>query len=159
MDATYQNAIQKRLRLRKELEKLDLFIAVYDELAEEALENARQGEKVQNVNIGDAFEVAAPSRETPTGFDGAESARRVTDNPKPAEVIAAVKSVLRERGQPLTRSQIREALDRRGVVIRGGNPTKVLGTTLWRSPEIETIEGLGYWVKGERWRGDGKGAE
>jgi hypothetical protein len=158
MDAAYQNAIQKRHRLRQELERLDLFIAMYDELADEAFLNARQDTAVQTMNEREDCDLSGITTKTQASLNLGESPRRVTDNPKPAEVIEAVKAVLRERGQPLTRSQIREALERKGVIVRGANPTKVLGTMLWRSDEIETIENLGYWIKGESWWGDGRKA-
>ena len=39
--------------------------------------------------------------------------------------------------------------DRRGIVIRGADPAKVLGTNLWRSDEIEKARWGGYWIAGE----------
>ena len=52
-----------------------------------------------------------------------------------------------ERQHPLTRRQLLEILDTRGLQIRGANPIKVLGTNLWRSQQFEQIEGLGYCPK------------
>jgi hypothetical protein len=75
---------------------------------------------------------------------------RVRDNPKPAVLIPAVVEILRARGQPMSRRQLHEALTERDLVVRGAEPTKTLGTILWRARDvIDSIDGRGYWPKGD----------
>lgn len=84
--------------------------------------------------------------------DSAESpaSPRIRDNPKPAVLIPAVIEILRESGHPMSRRQIHEALSDRGLVVRGAEPTKTLGTILWRARGlIGSIEGRGYWPAGD----------
>jgi hypothetical protein len=82
--------------------------------------------------------------------EGTPLKKRVTDNPKPADVVAAAAEVIRVVGRPLSRRQIHNALARRGVVVRGVDPIKALGTMLWRSGNgvLQQIEGRGYWLSG-----------
>jgi hypothetical protein len=90
-----------------------------------------------------------------TPAEGAESPpkrTRVSDNPKPAVLIPAAIKILREHGHPMSRRQLHEALSERGLVVRGADPIKALGTILWRAgDQITQIEGRGYWPKADRY--------
>lgn len=71
---------------------------------------------------------------------------RVADNPKSEVLIPAVKEILRANRRPMTRRQLHKALSDRGLVVRGSDPVKTLGTILWRAnDQIQSIEGWGYW--------------
>lgn len=75
---------------------------------------------------------------------------RVTDNPKPSVLIPAAVEILKEEGAPMSRRQLHEALAMRGLVVKGSDPIKALGTILWRAQdEIVQLEGYGYWPKNE----------
>ena len=75
---------------------------------------------------------------------------RVSANPPVEKIISASIDILHERGQPLTRRALYEALRDRGLVIVGADPVKALGTMLWRSStRITSHEGRGYWPAGE----------
>lgn len=77
---------------------------------------------------------------------------RVTDNPRPAVLIPAAVEILRERGHPMSRRELWDALADRGLVVKGADPIKALGTILWRaSDKIVQIEGRGYWPKADRY--------
>lgn len=77
---------------------------------------------------------------------------RVSDNPKPAVLIPAAIEILRQRGHPMSRRQLHEALSERGLVVKGADPIKALGTILWRAgDQVTQIEGLGYWPKADRY--------
>jgi hypothetical protein len=65
----------------------------------------------------------------------------------PAEVVEAAKAAIREKGQPMTRSQLVLTLTGQGMRLAGGDPRKNLGTVLWRSSQFDHVEGLGYWPK------------
>lgn len=75
---------------------------------------------------------------------------RITDNPKPREIVPAAISIIRERGKPMSRRDLHEALAARGLVVRGVDPVKTLGTILWRAKDrMVQIEGKGYWPKAD----------
>lgn len=154
MDPMLDAAQKKRAELLKELEKIDHFLETYRSLAIELkLESANESgtqaatDAAENpvdrerMEVGEAdVAPAAPTKRA-----------RVTDNPKPRDVVAAAVNVIRERGRPMSRRDIHRALAERGMVVRGADPIKALGTMLWRSgaDALEQVEGAGYWPKGE----------
>ncbi|UQV18868.1 hypothetical protein MU852_03015 [Brevundimonas albigilva] len=99
----------------------------------------------------DDSSTATPSRDVSLPVQSAESPvkrTRVSDNPKPAVLIPAAIEILRQHGQPMSRRQLHEALSGRGLVVKGADPIKALGTILWRAQDqIVQIEGRGYWPK------------
>lgn len=71
---------------------------------------------------------------------------RVSDNPKAEVLIPAVKEILRANRKPMSRRELHKALSDRGLVVRGTDPVKTLGTILWRANDhIKQIDGWGYW--------------
>ncbi|MGY4233328.1 hypothetical protein ACVIIW_004482 [Bradyrhizobium sp. USDA 4449] len=69
-------------------------------------------------------------------------------NPDRAEVGRLAQQIIRERGKPVTRRELMEALNQRGVVIRGKNPDMVLSTMMWRMPQdFIRLAGHGYWLR------------
>lgn len=71
---------------------------------------------------------------------------RVSDNPKAEILIPVVKEILRANHKPMSRRELHKALSDRGLVVRGTDPVKTLGTILWRAnDQIKQIEGWGYW--------------
>lgn len=152
-DAAYQNALQRRANLLKELERLNIFISVYEEMTQPWGQNASADSLDQNANNlpTDPQEVVL---EAPAGAAGvSESPRkRATGNPKPRDVVEEVKAILARRGHPMTRRQLLAELNVRGMVIQGRNPMKVLGTNLWRAgDELVSLEGHGYWFKDQQY--------
>lgn len=64
----------------------------------------------------------------------------------PARLAALAREVILERGRPMIRSEIVEALEARGIPLAGKNRAKNLGTILWRfGDRFHHIEGRGYW--------------
>jgi hypothetical protein len=72
---------------------------------------------------------------------------RTTGNPSKENVAAKVKELILERGAPIARNDLFEALESRGIIIRGADPKVVLGTMLWRTEDIIRLRGHGYWLK------------
>jgi hypothetical protein len=71
---------------------------------------------------------------------------KVSNNPKPAAVVDMVKQILSINGKPMTRTELLAELVERDIVIDGYNPSKVLGTTLWRARNsLVSIKNFGYW--------------
>jgi hypothetical protein len=72
---------------------------------------------------------------------------RARGNPSKEDVAAKVKELILERGVPIARNDLFEALESRGIIIRGADPKVVLGTMLWRTEDIIRLRGHGYWLK------------
>jgi hypothetical protein len=97
-----------------------------------------ESEQKEAAREADAPDAASPKRV------------RVTDNPKPSAVVEAAVEVIRRAGRPMTRREIHLALQTElGILVRGADPIKALGTMLWRSGRdaLDQIEGRGYWLR------------
>lgn len=69
-------------------------------------------------------------------------------NPDREDVARAASEIIQERGVPLSRRELFEALKSQGVEIQGKDPEMVLSTMLWRSKDkIVRLPGVGYWLK------------
>lgn len=139
MDRVFEAACHRRDEIAKELKELDDFIAMH-----------RRTKELLGLN--EASHVGTSQERTPPGNDLAAATptenkrERITDNPKPAEVIEEVFRIVREAGRPMTRSELHRALADRGMEVRGANAAKTLGTTLWRARNrLVHIDGYGYW--------------
>jgi len=156
MDGVFEAALAREAELEQELKKIRDFLSTYRVLA--------HGLKLDSLNTdGTKADQSTPKhnpvdngRQDEGGgapqLDATPARRgRVTGNPKPSDVVAAAADVIRTVGRPLTRRQIHNALARRGIVVRGADPIKALGTMLWRSGGdiLQQIDGRGYWLQGE----------
>lgn len=155
-DPILRRAFESIEELAKEMEKLQIFVDQYRKL--------KNGLAVESANVA-GTNVAPPTaphnpvdnsaegeRREAEAADAAPARRtRVTNNPKPAFVVAEAVKLIREMGRPMTRRQIHAALKDRGIEVRGADPVKALGTMLWRSgsDHLVQIENYGYWLKGE----------
>lgn len=145
-----ENKARERIaELQQEIEKLRHFLVV-SEQARLLLEMPSTGMRPSTMLAAmGAAKPAAFGNSAPPSADET-TRKRVTDNPKPAVLIPAVIEILREQGRPMSRRQLHDALSDRGLVVRGTEPTKTLGTILWRARDvIDSIEGRGYWPKGD----------
>lgn len=69
----------------------------------------------------------------------------------PAQIGKAAEAVLIARGKPMTRGEIASVLIKQGFELPLTDPSKYVGTILWRqSIKFENREGEGYWLRGRR---------
>lgn len=68
--------------------------------------------------------------------------------PPPKEIAELMERVIRERGEPMSRGEIVEALERRDVEIPAQDKARYVGTLAWRKKgTFMNIEGRGYWLR------------
>ncbi len=147
-----ERAKSRIAEITQEIETLKLFVDSAERAMplltphsshKETLMDVSDHESVNVVN-GSADEGVSRTQEKKT---------RVTDNPRPAVLIPAAVEILREKGHPMSRRELWDALADRGLVVKGADPIKALGTILWRaSDKIVQIEGRGYWPKADRYK-------
>lgn len=156
MDPIYEAAVAREDELLQELKKIRDFLATYRTLANSLkLDSANiigtkvvpptaDTKGVDSAEAGAAREAEAPDAAPPKRI-------RVSDNPKPTIVVEAAVELIRAKGRPMTRREIRDELAARGIVVKGADPVKAVGTMLWRSgaDQLVQIEGRGYWPKGD----------
>jgi len=143
MDDAVQKALKRRDELRRELEKIDNFLEVYKEFSRTEPEQSvplSPQEPVDNKGNNDSHPVR------PSQFFVVKSKRPA----KPRDIVAASAAILRAAGHPMTRGQLNGALKEFGVIVPGSDPARYVGTIMWRNQDtFESIEGRGYWLKGE----------
>jgi hypothetical protein len=122
------NSLAQRMEeLKRDLDKIDAWIAQWREFA---------GKEEAATTSPNSDEPAPASRSA-----------RARGNPSKEDVAAKVKELILERGLPISRNDLFESLESRGIIIRGADPKVVLGTMLWRTEGIIRLRGHGYWLK------------
>jgi hypothetical protein len=128
-----RNAKKRREELRKELEKIEQFLSLYEEFSD-----AAKGIK-KIASIG-------------SGGEGGSKPMVVEKNlaAKPVEVISAARVILDNSSRPMSRSELLNELLKSGLNIDATDKAKYVGTILWRNGDVFVqIEGRGYWLKGK----------
>jgi hypothetical protein len=123
---------------RQEVKRLEEWLGFYGELGRT---NAEQDELWKQ----EPKETSAPV-DKPVEM----RRRRRMSGAKPREIVEIMQRVIRDRGQPMTRGEIVEALEARDVELPAADKQRYIGTIAWRHKAFfPHIEGRGYWVSGE----------
>jgi hypothetical protein len=78
---------------------------------------------------------------------------RQRNTKSPRELALLARDIIREAGRPMTRSELAEAIEARGIPLAGRDRIKNLGTILWRQSDLFThVEDQGYWPAGDELR-------
>ena len=130
-EKVYQNALARRTALMKELADLDTFIQMYERLA--GMEPS-QGVVVDGSPLPEK-KVAATHKPR----------KRIN---RSEDIARMTRMVLLARNKPMTRGEIVDALEDRGVTLGGADKSKNIGTILWRlKDQFINLEGHGYWIR------------
>lgn len=142
--AEINQLLQRVDDLKHEAARVDQFIAEWQTFAGVQLES--NVERPENTDF---------STEPTQGFIPGAAARRgrTTGNPKKELVAEVALEIIRDRGEPVMRSDLYKALVERGVLLQGTDPEMVLSTMLWRmmregAPLVRLKSG-GYWLADE----------
>jgi hypothetical protein len=123
-DKAYKSALRRRDDLLKELELIEEFIRLYEQLF--------------------ANEADSQSR----GFQRSEPRLRERNLLPPHRLAAMAEEIIRDQRRPMTRSELASAIEARGIPLKGVDRTKNLGTILWRNRDkFANIPGWGYWIR------------
>lgn len=126
----YKNALAKKQRLLRELEEVNNFLKLYQRFTPK----------------GQAKPEPAAASHNEEPVDKTASGKKVS---VPAKFEPIIRHVLLIAGRALPRSMLLKKLEENGTPIPGKNPSKNLGTIMWRlRDQFTNIEGFGYWVAG-----------
>ncbi len=131
----YNRAVGRIAELQAELQRLEVFIVTYRELADDAGEPAPSRSAHEH-----------PLQETEEQHDGVDEADRPRATPQ-AELERVVEQVLLTNGAPLQRFELMERVKALGVVIGGRNEITNFGSKLSRAGRLVNLPKLGYWPK------------
>ena len=101
---------------------------------------------------GDAAEINEPVDTTSKNKKPASRrvVKRATGNTPKEKVAEAAIEIIHERGEPVSRSELYQALVARGMKIEGVDPEMVLSTMLWRMKHrVARLKSGGYWPADE----------
>jgi len=133
-DHAYKIALERRAKLRKELDEIENFIHVYQRLA---------GTEPERVDSGE-LRAEMPSE---SGVSPATLRQRSL---RRNDVAKYAREIILEHGQPMTRGQLVKEFDRRGLPLGGEDRSRNLGTIMWRlKDQFVNLRGRGYWPKDE----------
>lgn len=161
MDESRAAVARRRNELLRELGEIEALLALYDRVTS----RLRHQEGVDADRLETETRLAGDrSGETPAGSplpppQNISSLGRavqgslppIEDAPeprmlKPRELVDAVRRILAESGQPMSRRELLAALTMRGLEVAGANPVSALGSTLWRYNDLVVhLPSHGYW--------------
>lgn len=126
--------MEKRERLRREIEKIDTFLKLYRDLT--GIHPEHSEPSTGNAVTHDTDELRSRGR------------KRQPATVSPADIIPMVRRVLLEQERPMTRSELLDELENRDVRLAGKDKARYLGTILRRArEEFVNIDNVGYWPK------------
>ena len=133
--ATEIDSLAQRMEeLKREKAKIDDWIAQWHEFAGTLAATEKD----------DLASMLGPD----SGDDDIPKRRRSTGNPKKEDVAEATRKIIKERGEPVSRSDLFKALADMGIVISSEtDPEMVLSTMLWRMRDrVARLKTGGYWL-------------
>lgn len=131
MDTAYEKALKRRDELRKELEEIKVFMRLHAKFSGGTYE-----ERGDTKAADDGERQPLPEKQTRT------SGR----NPPREQIAEIVRDLMVQRRKPMTRTDILDALELTGHPIVGVNPSKNIGTIMWRLRDrFVNLSGYGYW--------------
>ncbi|MFM9942892.1 MAG: hypothetical protein ACKVP7_25760 [Hyphomicrobiaceae bacterium] len=128
-DEVYKIAIERARKLRAELERLDSFIATYEELSSSPPIAAPE---------------PAPAHEPPQLSLSADAPQPAKAVPQ-GELERIAMRVLLENGAPLQRQALFERVKATGTAIGGSDERANFGSKMSRSTRFVNLPKLGYW--------------
>jgi hypothetical protein len=138
-ERAYQYALERRHKLREELDEIERFIVVCERYAE-----AEEPRHLVSVTAAVATETHNESAFTER-LEERQKRRRsaIRDD----DLHTRLRAILLERGAPMSRQELIDALAARGVNPESQDPTNWLGTRMYRRRESYVqIRGRGYWL-------------
>lgn len=128
-----QELRQEARKLEKEMAELDGFLATWRKLSGTSGEQSTQAESTPVEYVP----VILPAPKPPV-------------NPPREKIGDAAEAILKERGRPMTRTDLFNEIKRRGLEIHGKDPEMVFSTMLWRMQDrFVRLPKFGYWLKKE----------
>ncbi|WP_152046743.1 hypothetical protein [Aureimonas psammosilenae] len=99
-------------------------------------------------SAGDEASVGYVTSNAAESNRGQRSAPRERNIVPPSDIARFARETLLAEGKPMKRGQLVRAILKRGLPLAGRDPSKNLGTILWRHrDQFINLEHLGYWPR------------
>jgi len=135
-EQAYENALRRKREIQRELNEIDEFLRLH--------------QKYQGIDGEQARPSKVPHDRIRRRISGVAGRADLKGQRSPSRDVAAkvAYEILLENGEPMTRTELVEAFDKRGNPIAGTDRAKNMGTIMWRlNDKFVNIEGYGYWPK------------
>lgn len=135
-DRAYENALKRQEALERELKDIRKFIQLYQRFA------GTEAEQIPGPDL-----LSGPVQHVGPKFNTKlQTENRPRRNLPRNEIAKMARNIIIQHGKPMTRGQLVTAFDEIGSPIGGQNPSKNMGTVMWRLRDVfVNIEGYGYW--------------
>ncbi len=142
----YQRAQERMEQLRFELDRLQAFLATYDELSgRKTTTHEADDDSSREVTCSDHHVAAETSFES-------HSMKKATPQ---AELERIVVQVIEANGAPLQRTELYRRVTALGIVVGGNNEITNFGSKLSRAKCLVNLRRLGYWPKNQPYEAGG----
>ncbi len=141
MDKAIVNALARREELRREIDEIEAFLGMYRRFGGET--NVEHAVMRASSPRGDATESDSPATRPTISVTVRQRTRRAS----PEQIAdAAIRTIL-DVGKPLSRADLANALEERGMELQTKDPANYIGTIMWRhgKDRVISLDGLGYW--------------
>ncbi len=146
-DKALDNAKALKLRGNQEIERLEREMRIWRDRIAMADQFIDQWNAFASGEAVNPMESASSQENKP---EPSRARKKAIRNSKKEDVAAAALEIIRERGEPVSRSDLYAALIERGFIIEGTDPEMVLSTMLWRMMKlIVRLKSGGYWERGK----------
>lgn len=145
-DITIQKAIARRTVLQAEIDRLNVFLAVYEQLAAERPDTPGTEHLAAEPPLRNSEATTSPVVERNSNGGDVIRRRGMAQN----DFDEFVRQLLIERGRPAQPSDILLMAHQKGRHIGGRDEVSNLKTKLWRAKEsakLAMIPGAGYWPR------------
>lgn len=144
----------RRERFRKKIEEIDLLLSLLQKHDVDGDEDDDEDDDIKaTVPMTQGSVISNTVRVRRRAFDFGDDppkTERPTRNLPKALMSQVVKQILHERRKPMTRTDIVEALELKGIPVAGADRNKAIGTIMWRMrDEFVNLQGWGYWLASE----------
>lgn len=158
MPTLFEKLQLEREEYRKKIEEIDLLVSllrkygIEDAIAEEQM--GSQAEKLLGRSGDTVLWPSVASSKRTVDFSSLRTMKtpesRPTRNLPRKRMYEVVTQILRERKKPMTRHEMVDALEMKGIPVAGVDRPKAIGTILWRMRKhFVNLPGWGYWLINE----------
>lgn len=152
MTTLFEKLQLQKEEYRKKIEEIDLLTSLLQKYGiEDVLADQVDAERLFEA-VGDKSPpTMQPARRRMMDFGRPPTATdRPSRNLPRKRMSQVVTQILQERQKPMTRNEMVDALEMKGIPVAGVDPAKAIGTILWRMrDEFVNLPGWGYWLIGE----------
>lgn len=135
MDETIRKALKRRQEIMKELYMLNNFIATYEDLTGDQVDDGKGKIPAEIVDTGENSKNSGEflNLKQKVNILNSHNSKKRRNNIR--KLLDVCDQIISEANTPLTRYELVEGIEKMGIEIYATNPPKYIGTLLWRNQD------------------------